>query len=45
MEKLRRKIEILLDELENEAANRHMNDIEYSRYDTLLEVLELIDEM
>lgn len=45
MEKLRRKIEILLDELENETANRHMNDSEYSRYDTLLEILELIDEM
>ena len=45
MEKLRIKIEQLMEDLENETENRHMNDLEYSRYITLQEVLEIIDEM
>ena len=44
MENLRLKIEILIEDLENKTTNRHMNDIEYGRYITLNEVLELIDE-
>lgn len=42
---LKLKIEDLLEELEDETENRHMNDAEYSRYCTLNEVLELIDEL
>ena len=45
MEILRLKIEQLVEDLENETENRHMNDGEYSKYCTLLEVIELIDEM
>ena len=44
MNELRLKIEQLIEELENETENRHMNDSEYGRYCTLNEVLELIDE-
>ena len=42
---LKLKIEDLIKELEDETENRHMNDLEYSRYCTLNEVLELIDEL
>jgi hypothetical protein len=45
MEELRLKVEQLLEELENETENRHMNDLEYGRYCTLIDVLDLIDEM
>ena len=44
MEELRIKIEQLIEDLENETANRNMNDLEESRYKTLCEVLDLIDE-
>ena len=44
MEELKLKIEQLIEELESETENRHMNDIEYSRYCTLNEILELIEE-
>ena len=43
MGELRLRIEQRLENLENEAKNRHMNDLEYGRYCTLNEVLELID--
>ena len=42
---LKLKIEDLIEELEDETENRHMNDSEYSRYCTLNEMLELIDEL
>lgn len=42
---LKLKIEDLLEELEDKTENRHMNDLEYSRYCTLNEILELIDEL
>ena len=42
---LKLKIENLLKELEDETENRFMNDLEYSRYCTLNEMLELIDEL
>lgn len=42
---LKLKIEDLIEELEDETEYRHMNDLEYSRYCTLNEVLELIDEL
>ena len=41
---LRIKIEQLIEDLENETANRNMNDLEEGRYKTLCEVLDLIDE-
>lgn len=44
MEELRIKIEQLIEDLENETANRHMNDLEEGRYKALYEVLDLIDE-
>ena len=44
IEELRIKIEQLIEDLENETANRNMNDLEESRYKTLCEVLDLIDE-
>lgn len=45
METLRLKIEQLIEDLENETENRHMNDIEQGRYSALNEVLEIIDEI
>lgn len=45
MEKLKIEIEQLMEDLKNETVNRHMNDLEYSRYITLQEILELIDEL
>ena len=42
---LKLKIEDLIKELEDETENRFMNDLEYSRYCTLNEMLELIDEL
>ena len=42
---LKLKIEQLIEELENEAENRRMNDSEHSRYCTLNEILDLIDEL
>lgn len=45
MEELRLKIEHLLEELEEETKNRHMNDAEYTRYCTLNEVLELMEDL
>lgn len=45
MKELKLKIEQLLEELENETENRHMNDLEYSRYCTLNEVLEMINDV
>lgn len=44
MDELRIKIEQLIEDLENETANRNMSDIEEGRYKTLCEVLDLIDE-
>ena len=44
MEELRIKIEQLIEDLENETANRNMNDLEEGRYKALCEVLDLIDE-
>ena len=44
METLRLKIEQLIEDLENETENRHMNDMEQGRYNVLNEVLEIIDE-
>lgn len=44
MDELRIKIEQLIENLENETANRNMNDLEEGRYKTLFEVLDLIDE-
>ena len=45
MEELRLMIEQMVKKLENEASNRHMNDLEYGRYTTLIEVLDMIDDM
>ena len=45
METLRLKIEQLIEDLENETENRHMNDMEQGRYSVLNEVLEIIDEI
>lgn len=45
MEELRLKIEQLIEDLENESQNRHMNDLEYGRYAALQEVIEIIDEL
>lgn len=44
MNELRIKIEQLIEDLENETANRNMNDMEEGRYKTLCEILDLIDE-
>ena len=44
MDELRIKIEQLIEDLENETANRNMSDLEECRYKTLCEVLDLIDE-
>ena len=44
VDKLRIKIEQLIEDLENETANRNMNDLEEGRYKALCEVLDLIDE-
>lgn len=44
MDELRMKIEQLIQDLENETVNRHMNDSEEGKYKTLCEILELIDE-
>ena len=44
MDELRIKVEQLIEDLENETANRNMNDLEEGRYKTLCEVLDLIDE-
>lgn len=44
VDELRIKIEQLIEDLENETANRNMNDMEEGRYKTLCEVLDLIDE-
>ncbi len=44
MDEFRIKIEQLIEDLENETADHHMNDLEYGRYKTLCEVLDLIDE-
>lgn len=44
MDELRMKIEQLIEDLEKETVNRHMNDLEEGRYKTLCEILELIDE-
>lgn len=44
MEKLREQITEKIEELKENAANRHMNDLEYSRYKTLHEVLDMMDD-
>ncbi len=44
VDELRIKIEQLIEDLENETANRNMDDLEEGRYKTLCEVLDLIDE-
>lgn len=44
MEELRLKIEQFIEELEDKTENRHMNDLEYGRYYTLNEVIDLIDK-
>ena len=44
MDELRIKVEQLIEDLENETSNRNMNDLEEGRYNTLCEVLDLIDE-
>lgn len=45
MERLRLKIEQLIEDLENETENQHMNDLEQERYNALNEVLEIMDEI
>ncbi len=45
MKELRLKIEQLIEDLENETENRHMNDLEYGRYTALQEVIEIIDKL
>ncbi len=45
METLRLRIEQLIEDLENETENWHMNDMEQGRYDALNEVLEIMDEI
>lgn len=44
MDEIKKKIEVMIDELEKETTNRHMNDLEYGRYTALIDVLELIEE-
>lgn len=41
---LRIKIEQLIEDIENKTQNRNMNDLEQERYNTLNEVLEIMDE-
>ena len=43
--KLRIKVEQLMEDLENETQNRHMNDLEQGRYNALNEVLEIMDKI
>ena len=43
-DKLRIKIEQLIEDLENQTENRNMNDLEYGRYRALCDVLDLIDD-
>ena len=45
MDKLRLRIEQLIEDLENETENRHMNDLEQGIYDTLNEVLVIVDKI
>ncbi len=45
METLRLRIEQLIEDLENDTENRHMNDMEQGRYDALNEVLEIMDKI
>lgn len=44
MNELKIKIMAMIEELKEETANRHMNDLEYGRYTTLIDILELIEE-
>lgn len=45
MDELRIKIEQLIEDLENETVNRHMNDLEQGKYDGYRDILDLLDEM
>lgn len=42
---LRLKLEGLMEDIEEETIGRHMNDREYSRWETLQEVIEILDEI
>lgn len=44
-ENIRILIEYEVGKVENESANRHMNDLEYGAYTKLLNVLDLIEDM
>lgn len=44
MDKLKNKIEVMIEELKKETSDRNMNDLEYGRYTTLIDVLEMIEE-
>lgn len=45
MDELRIKIEQLIEDLENETANRNMNDLEQGKYDGYRDILDLLDDM
>lgn len=42
---LRLRLEGLMEDIEEAAIGRHMNDREYSRWETLQEVIEILDEI
>lgn len=42
---LRLKLEGLIEDIEEETLGKHMNDKEYSRWETLQEIIEIIDEI
>lgn len=45
MEELKQRIRELMHEMELQTENRHMNDMEYLRYVTLQDVLDIADEL
>lgn len=45
MDELRIKIEQLIEDLENETANRYMNVLEQGKYDVYRDILDLLDGM
>ena len=42
---LRLRLEGLMEDIEEETLGRHMDDREYSRWETLQEVIEILDEI
>lgn len=42
---LRVNIEQLIENIENETSNRHMNDFERGKYEALNKVLEMMDKI